>query len=126
MKQLFALLLFAGAAMAHHSFDAEYAGNKPVSVDGVVTRLEWVNPHSYIYIDVTDKDGKVTNYAVEGGPVGMLRRWGIAKDLLKPGDKIHLNGYASKDGSARIAGRDFVMQDGTRKQMGPNVSPSKE
>jgi Family of unknown function (DUF6152) len=116
------VLAWSGAAFGHHSFDAEFDGKKPVSVDGVVTRVEWINPHSYIYIDVTDKDGKVTNYAVEGGPVGMLRRWGIAKGLLNPGDKIHLNGYSSKDGSARLAGRDFILPDGTKKQMGPIVN----
>jgi hypothetical protein len=113
------------AAFGHHSFDAEFDSEKAVSLDGTITKVEWINPHSYIYIDVAGKDGKVTNYAVEGGPVGMLRRWGIAKDLLNPGDKIHVNGYASKDGSARLAGRDFVLPDGTRKQMGPPVRPLK-
>lgn len=88
-------------AFGHHSFDAEFDGKKPVSFGGVVTKVEWINPHSYIYLDVTTPEGKVTNYAVEEGPVGMLRRWGIEKSLLKPGDKIHLNGYASKDGAAR-------------------------
>jgi hypothetical protein len=109
------------AAFGHHSFDAEYDSEKPVSVDGTVTKVEWINPHSYIYIDVTGKDGKVTNYAVEGGPVGMLRRWGVAKDALNPGDKIHINGFASKDGSKRLAGKEFVLPDGTRKQIGPLV-----
>ena len=115
-------LLLSGAAFGHHSFDAEFDGKKPVSLDGVVTKVEWINPHSYIYLDVANKDGKITNYAVEGGPVGMLRRWGVPKNLLNPGDKIHINGYASKDGSARLSGRDFVMSDGTRKQMGPPVN----
>jgi len=112
------------AAFGHHSFDAEYDSERPVSIDGVVTKVEWINPHSYIHIDVTGKDGKVTNYAVEGGPVGMLRRWGVAKDSLNPGDKIHINGYASKDGSKRLAGKEFVLPDGTRKQIGPLVGGS--
>jgi hypothetical protein len=122
-----ALLAFGLSCVAfgHHSFDAEFDSDKPVSLDGTVTKVEWINPHSYIYIDVVGKDGKVTNYAVEGAPVGMLRRWGIAKDLLSPGDKIHLNGYASKDGSPRLSGRDFVLPDGTRKQMGPPIRPVK-
>ncbi|MDP8990872.1 MAG: DUF6152 family protein [Acidobacteriota bacterium] len=111
------------AAFGHHSFDAEFDSDKPVSLDGTITKVEWINPHSYIYIDIKGKDGKVTNFAVEGGPVGMLRRWGIEKDLLKPGDKIHINGYASKDGSARMAGRELVLPDGTKKQMGPLVRP---
>jgi len=119
---VFVLCVVASAAFGHHSFDAEFDGKKPVSFDGVVTKVEWINPHSYIYLDVTTAEGKVTNYAVEGGPVGMLRRWGIEKGLLKPGDKIHLNGYASKDGSARLAGRDFILPDGSRKQMGPAVN----
>ncbi len=116
-----ASLLLSCVAFGHHSFDAEFDGQKSVSVDGTITKIEWINPHSYIYIDVTGKDGKVTNYAVEGGPVGMLRRWGVEKDLLKPGDKIHINGYSSKDGSARLAGREFVLPDGTKKQIGPLI-----
>ena len=121
----FALFVLSCGAFGHHSFDAEFDSEKAVSLDGTITKVEWINPHSYIYVDVVGKDGKVTNYAVEGGPVGMLRRWGIAKDLLNPGDKIHVNGYASKDGSTRLAGRDFVLPDGTRKQMGPPVRPLK-
>ena len=78
-----ATLVLSCAAFGHHSFDAEFDGEKNVSVDGIVTKVEWINPHSYIYIDVTGKDGKVTNYAVEGGPVGMLRRWGIEKDYVE-------------------------------------------
>ena len=120
-----ATLVLSCAAFGHHSFDAEFDSDKQMSVDGTVTKVEWINPHSYIYIDVAAKDGKVINYAVEGGPVGMLRRWGVEKDSLKPGDKIHVNGYASKDGSNRMAGREFVLPDGTKKQMGPLVRPVK-
>ncbi|MDP9113749.1 MAG: DUF6152 family protein [Acidobacteriota bacterium] len=118
-----AFLVLSCTAFGHHSFDAEFDSDKAVSLDGTVTKVEWINPHSYIYIDVIGKDGKVTNYAVEGGPVGMLRRWGITKDMLSPGEKIHINGYASKDGSARLAGREFVLPDGSKKQMGPLVKP---
>ncbi|MDP9053147.1 MAG: DUF6152 family protein [Acidobacteriota bacterium] len=120
-----ATLVLSCAAFGHHSFDAEFDSEKAVSVDGTVTKIEWINPHSFIYIDVTGKDGKVVNFSVEGGPVGMLRRWGIEKDLLKPGEKIHVNGFASKDGSNRMAGWQFVLPDGTKKQMGPLVRPLK-
>lgn len=104
---------------AHHSFVAEYDGAKPISVDGVVTKIEWINPHSYIYMDVKDGNGKVANWAVEGFPVGMARRNGISQSFIKVGDVIHMEGYAAKDGSNRMSGREFTMPDGTKKPFGP-------
>src|SRR5580704_5092567 len=85
-------------AWPHHSFDAEFDRAKPMSVNGVVTRVEWINPHSFIYIDVKDSAGNVVNWTVEGFPVGMARRNGITKDFIKAGDVIHMEGYGAKDG----------------------------
>jgi hypothetical protein len=106
---------------AHHSFDAEFDRAKPMSVTGVVTKVEWINPHSYIYIDVKDSAGNVVNWAVEGFPVGMARRNGISKDFVKVGDVIHMEGYAAKDGSNVMSGREFTVPDGTKKPFGPPV-----
>jgi hypothetical protein len=93
-----------------------------MSVDGVVTKVEWINPHSYIYIDVKDSGGKVTNWAVEGFPVGMARRNGISVNFLKVGEAIHMEGWGSKDGSNRMSGREFTRADGVKKPFGPPVN----
>ena len=119
---LLAFSLLAIPARGHHSFDAEFDRNKHMSVDGVVTKVEWINPHSYIYIDVKDSDGKVTNWAVEGFPVGMARRNGITVSFLKVGELIHMEGYGSKDGSNRMSGREFTRSDGVKKPFGPPVN----
>jgi hypothetical protein len=109
-------------AWGHHSFDAEFDRNKAMSVEGVVTKVEWINPHSYIYIDVKDSSGKVVNWAVEGFPIGMARRNGLSKDFLKVGDVIRLEGYGSKDGSNRMSGREITLPDGQKKPFGPPVN----
>src|SRR6266498_1304334 len=87
------LLMAAMPVMAHHSFAAEYDGTKPIELKGVVTKVEWANPHIYYYVDVKDKDGKVTNYAVEGGTPGQLYRQGWRKDSLKVGDEVTVSGF---------------------------------
>jgi hypothetical protein len=117
-----ALTLLAIPGWGHHSFDAEFDHNKPMSVTGVVTKVEWINPHSFIYIDVKDSAGNVVNWAVEGFPVGMARRNGISRDFIKVGDVIHMEGYGSKDGSNRMSGREFTRPDGVKKPFGPPVN----
>ncbi len=119
---LISVLVMGIPGWAHHSFDAEFDRDKKMSVDGTVTKVEWINPHSYIYIDVKDGSGKVTNWAVEGFPVGMARRNGIPPSFIKAGDVIHMEGYGSKDGSNRMSGREFTMPDGTKKPFGPPVN----
>jgi hypothetical protein len=93
-------LLGAAALEAHHSFDAEYDSNKPVTVTGFVTKLDWINPHAYVYIDTKDESGAVKNYKVEMGPPYALVRGGWKRDTVKIGDKVTVEGAAlAKDGS---------------------------
>jgi hypothetical protein len=99
-------------ASAHHSFAAEYDANKPVTLTGSVTKMAWINPHSWIYIDVKKSDGNVENWAVEAGPPGTLIRAGFTKDSLTPGTVIIVNGYRAKDGALRANGRDITLPDG--------------
>ena len=108
-------LLFAAApVLAHHSFAAEYDAKKPIKISGTVTKVEWMNPHIYYYVDVKDASGKVTNYAVEGGTPGSLRRQGWGKDSLKTGDTVTVNGFMAKNGSNHVNGRNVTLPDGRK------------
>jgi hypothetical protein len=99
-------------ANAHHSFAAEYDANRPVTLTGSVTKMAWINPHSWIYIDVTKPDGNLENWAVEAGPPGTLIRAGFTKESLAAGTVIKVNGYRAKDGALRANGRDITLPDG--------------
>ena len=98
--------------IAHHSFAAEYDADKPVTLTGSVTKMAWINPHSWIYIDVKKPDGTVENWAVEAGPPGTLVRAGFTKESLTAGTVIKVNGYRAKDGALRANGRDITLPDG--------------
>lgn len=94
-----ALVCGATATQAHHSFAAQYDSNKPVTMTGYLTKLEWTNPHVYIYIDVKDaKSGKVTNWAFEMGPPHMLQKSGWKKNELKVGEELQVDGWLARDG----------------------------
>jgi Family of unknown function (DUF6152) len=100
--------------LAHHSFAAEFDGQKPLSVKGTVTKVDWVNPHSWIYIDVKGDDGTVANWGLETGPPNILYRAGWRKDSVKIGDVISVEGFAAKDGSHTMAARQVLTSDGRK------------
>jgi hypothetical protein len=92
------LAVFASSASAHHSFAAEYDNNKQVTIKGVVQKIAWVNPHAYVYIDVTEANGKVTTWAFESLSPNALARQGWSRTSLKVGETVTVNGYLAKDG----------------------------
>jgi len=106
------LLATTPLAFAHHSFAAEYDGNKPVKVTGVVTRVEWTNPHIWFYVDVKDDQGTVTNWGFSAGPPGVLQRRGISRDAMKKGDVIVVEGFRARDGSNNASGGRVTFADG--------------
>jgi Family of unknown function (DUF6152) len=97
---------------AHHAFSAEFDANKPLKFTGTITRVEWVNPHVWIHMEVKTPEGKVETWGVEAGTPAVLFRRGFTKQLLAPGTEIVVDGYQSKDGSQRMNGRDLRLPDG--------------
>ena len=114
---LFAVISSA-PALAHHAFAAEFDASKPVTLTGTITRMEWVNPHSWVHLDVTKPDGTVEAWMVEGGPPTSLLRRGFTKRDLPIGVEIFVQGYLSKDGSNKANGRDITFADGRKLFMG--------
>jgi hypothetical protein len=110
----FGLLLAVAPLLAHHSFSSVFDQEKAVTLTGVVTKVDWMNPHTYFYIDVKDENSKVVNWGCESGPPGMLTRNGWKKDTLKIGDQVKVEGYAAKDGSHLASARQIVLSDGRK------------
>ena len=114
------LFVTVGAATlsAHHAFAAEFDAKKPVRFEGTVTKMQWTNPHVWLYVDVKKPDGKVENWAFEAGTPNVLFRRGFTKNSILPGTKIVVDGYQSKDGSRRANGRDITFADGRKMFLG--------
>src|SRR5512143_829262 len=109
---LAASLLSTVPSWAHHAFAAEFDIKKPVKLQGTVTKMEWINPHAWIHIDVKKTDGTVEEWMIEAGTPNTLLRRGLTRDSLKKGTEIVVDGYQSKDGSLRANGRDVTLPDG--------------
>jgi Family of unknown function (DUF6152) len=114
---LSACLTILGSALpafAHHSFAEEFDTSKPVTLEGVVTRIDWENPHVHYFVDVAESDGSVVNWSCETGGPGRLARRGWTKDTLKIGDKVVVLGFVAKDGSHVADGRQVTLADGRK------------
>ena len=101
-------------AAAHHAFSAEFDSTKPVALRGKITKMEWINPHAWIHIEVTDESGAIENWMIEAGPPGTLVRRGWSKTSVLPGTEVLVEGYQALDGAKRANGRDVTFPDGRR------------
>ena len=112
LGMVFFFLSIPAPMLAHHGFAVEFDQNHPITLSGTVTKVEFMNPHIYFYIDVKGNDGKVVNWAFEGGPPNVIYRQGWRKDTLKPGDAVTVKGFRAKDGSPLGACSTVKLPDG--------------
>ena len=115
---LVCLLFSASAVHAHHAFAAEFDINQPVKLQGKVQKMEWINPHAWIHVEVTGADGKTVTWMVEGGSPNILLRRGFTKDSLLPGTEVIVEGYRAKNGDYRANGSNITFKDGKRLFLG--------
>ena len=108
------ILMAARPSLAHHSFAAEFDGTKPIHLQGTVTRMEWINPHAWLHIDVKKPDGTVEQWMIECGTPNTLIRIGFTKASVKAGTEVIVDGWRAKNGTLRANGRDITLPDGRR------------
>ena len=113
-----AFIAAATPAWAHHAFASEFDARKPVKFKGVITKMEWINPHSWMHVEVKKPDGTSENWMIEAGTPNMLFRRGVDKNTVKPGMEVVVDGYQAKDGSRRANGRDVTLPDGRKLFLG--------
>ena len=106
------------SAQSHHSFAAEFDADQPVELHGTITQMEWINPHSWLHLDVKNDDGSVTPWMIEGGTPNTLFRRGFTMETVKTGTEITIIGYRARSGANRANGRDLILPDGSRLFMG--------
>ena len=129
MRKLAGLVVAVGlfscatAAWAHHAFNAEFDSTQPIKLQGTVTKMEWINPHAWIHVDVKGDDGKVTNWMVECGTPNTLLRRGFTRNTVTPGMEIVVDGYQAKDGTNKAVGRSLMFADGRKFLLG-NMEPA--
>src|SRR5262245_6046057 len=114
----FVFCLFGTAAWAHHAFAAEFDINQPIKLQGKVQKMEWINPHAWIHVDVAGPECKVVTWMVEGGSPNILLRRGFTKESLLPGTEITVEGYRAKNGEYRANGSNITFKDGKRLFLG--------
>ena len=113
-----AIVLVAVPVSAHHAFAAEFDAAKPITLKGTVMKMEWINPHTWIHVDVKKPDGTIERWMIEGGPPNALFRRGFTKDSLPVGAEILVEGFQAKDGSLKGNGRDVTFADGRKLFLG--------
>jgi hypothetical protein len=109
-----ALAVAAVPALAHHAFSAEFDASKPVTLHGTITRVEWINPHAWIHVDVEGEDGSVESWRIEAGSPNTLVRRGMSRDSIPTGTEVVVFGYRHRNGSNAANGRDVTLPDGTK------------
>ena len=120
MKRFLILLLASLPVVAHHSFGAEYDADKPVTLSGVITKVDWSNPHSYLFLDVKDAKGNVANWKFEGYPPSVLYRTGWKREVtMKAGDSVTISGWRARDGTNWAHAREVTFASGQKLFFGP-------